>query len=157
MRKETQYFAGEIGIIKQQLRDKYMKLGYIKISMNIFIKNSNVIIIRSMVQRTNPNEWKYLSLNSKQYKKIKNKSITIIMLQRINNMDIFHNQYNINVNSLVKTTSYRDKNRHRYRYIINEYTKEKNITREIYEGFGRASETVGIYKIPYHLNYEVAS
>ena len=137
MKNTIQYVVGNVDALKRQLKEKYINLGYKKLSMNIFIDNDNVIVIRSMVEKSNPNEWKCLSLDLDLYEKIKNKSITILLLERKRKIDIFHKQYQIKVNSLTPTDSHRSWCR--YRFIINEFTQENNITEDIYEGFGLAS------------------
>ncbi len=141
MKKDNvKYFAGKIVEIKRDIRKKLKEAGYKQIAINIFMdKFSNVIIIKSYVEDTNPNEYKFLCLNPKIHNLIKDKQITVLLFKREENTSIFHTCRQIKIHSLTSTISFKNDKYKFRRFIINNLSKEENINNEIYERFDMAS------------------
>lgn len=136
----TKYISEDIVSLKKGIRKELLDDDYKQLLTNIFIDNcDHIIIFKSFVRRTNPNEWKFLTITQKIYNQIKDKYITIILIERNDNLSIFHKMYTMKVESLTPTNSIRNKKYNYKRYIINESSIEENINSEIYEGFGLAS------------------
>jgi len=137
---DVRYFAGKIVEIKRDIREKLKKADYKQISINIFMdKFSNVLIIKSYVENTNPNEYKFLCLNPKIYNLIKDKHITVLLFKREENTSIFHTCRQIKIHSLTSTISFKNNEYKFRRFIINNLSEEENIDNEIYERFSMAS------------------
>jgi len=140
MNNTIKYLYGNTIYLKRKNRKKFLKLGYKQLSTNIFIDSfDRVTIIKSFTKYSNPNEWKFLNITHKIYEKIKDKKITIMILEKESALSIFHKQYNIYVNCLTPTQSLRNRKYNFYRFIINKTTTEENVNFEIYEGFRKVS------------------
>ena len=63
--------------LKRAHREVLKRLGYMRLSINIFMKNDEVIILKSMVEDTNPRELDFISTTDAIMSIIAPKSITI--------------------------------------------------------------------------------
>lgn len=63
--------------LKRAHREMLKRLGYMRLSINMFIKNDEVVILKSMVEDTNPRELDFISTTDEIMSIIAPKSITI--------------------------------------------------------------------------------
>ena len=63
--------------LKRAHRKVLKRLGYMRLSINIFMKNDEVVILKSMVEDTNPRELDFISTTDAVMSIIAPKSITI--------------------------------------------------------------------------------
>lgn len=139
MNSNFKYIVGPINKVRKNIRQKLL-LTHKRLTTNIFIDTfGNVIVLKSFVKSSNPNEWKYLNLTSEIYGKIKDKSITVMIIERYDLISIFHKKYNIKIDSLKPTQSLKNIDYGYSRFIINQSTKEEYIINEIYQGFKKVS------------------
>jgi len=133
------YIVGRSNDVRKNIRNE-LSLKNERLTTNIFQDIfGNITVLKSFVENSNPNEDKYLNLNPDIYKKIKDKPITIIFLEREYNKSIFHKKYKVKIQSLTPTQSLRNNKYGFSRFIIDESTIEQNIISEIYEGFKKVS------------------
>lgn len=112
-------------VIKNR-RIELVKMGYFSLSRNIFIKNRNVIILKSMVKTTNQTEIDFLSLTKDMYYNLQNKFISIEVFERNCYRSIKIKKYEIIVSGLSPTGTFRNRKHKTYRYLIDEKISPSN-------------------------------
>lgn len=107
-------------------RLELLQMGYSTLSKNIFINNRDIIVLKSMVKTTNPSEIQFLSLKKDMYYQLQNKSITIEIFERNCYRSIKIKKYDLKVQSLTPTGTFRNRKHKTYRYLIDEKISPSN-------------------------------
>jgi hypothetical protein len=108
-------------------KKELLKTGYSSLSKNIYIKDRDVIVLKSMVKTTNSTEIEFLSLKKEIYYQLQNKCITIEVFERNCYRSIQIKKYELKVNSLISTGGFRNRKRKTFRYFINKQVSPSNI------------------------------
>ena len=102
----------------QGRREDLKGVGYSKISKNIYLKDNEVVILKSVVKTTNKYEEKSVSIKEKYYQKIKDKHIRLEIFERNCFRSIDYTKYFISVFQLIPTYTYRSKKTKTMRYKV---------------------------------------
>lgn len=116
-----------VNLVMKNRRIELVNMGYFSLSRNIFIKNRNVIILKSMVKTTNQTEIEFLSLTKDMYYHLQNKSISIEVFERNCYRSIKIKKYEIIVSGLFPTGTFRNRRYKTYRYLVNQKISPLNI------------------------------
>lgn len=109
----------DIKISFKERREVLENLGFEKLSKNIFQKDNDVIILKSMVSTTNQYEKSSVSIKEKIYEKIKYKNITLEIYERnCYRSKEFLEIYEVPIFQLVPTSTYRSKKTKTMRYKV---------------------------------------
>ncbi|ARU48104.1 hypothetical protein Sdiek1_0938 [Sulfurospirillum diekertiae] len=125
---------------KRYFRFYLKSLGYTQLSINVFIKNLEVIVLKSIVLDTNKYDLNYLSITKDLHEKIKNKSIKIVIFERKTILSEVHERgYIKKVFSLTPTKITRNIENGCKRFIINKSISPENVMVNIYHEYQFAS------------------
>lgn len=102
----------------QRRRKELNTLGYSKLSKNIFEKDNEVVILKSVVKTTNKYEEESVSIKEKYYQQIKDKHISLEIFKRNCFRSVDYEKHYINVFQLVPTYTYRSKKTKTMRYKV---------------------------------------
>lgn len=102
----------------QRRREELKTLGWFKISKNIFEKDNEVVILKSVVKTTNKYEVESVSIKEKYYQQIKDKNISLEIFERNCFRSVDFEKHYINVFQLIPTYTYRSKKTKTMRYKV---------------------------------------
>lgn len=99
-------------------REELKNNGFEKLSTNVFIRDNEVVVLKSVVNTTNKCEIKNISMRKKIYKKIKDKSIVVEVFERNCFRSVHYTNYSFRVFDLIPTHTYRSRKNKTWRYQI---------------------------------------
>lgn len=126
MKKLEIISQSQVNEVINNRRLELLQMGYLTLSKNIFINNRDIIVLKSMVKTTNSSEIQFLSLKKDMYYQLQNKSITIEIFERNCYRSIKIKKYDLKVQSLTPTGTFRNRKHKTYRYSIDEKISPSN-------------------------------
>jgi hypothetical protein len=118
---------------KRDVRKLLKNDGYKQLTINAFMKNDIVVILKSMVKDTNPRELDFLSITRKLFEQIKYKHIIIEVFERETFSSISHKRYQKRVMFISPTYEIRNRKNSCQRFLINENLHMNNYIPSGYE------------------------